>query len=450
MRKRISLFAVTLALFGAFAVPTFSQKEYTLRIDVRAADGGSVAGTKIRIASQTTGSTIFDVRVAEVIYTRSTEAFFTLDGIGFALIFLSPGNYKAYVENKFYKKKEVYISVPEQGQENQMTQGTSVTLEKDLKQVSRRLTVTVVGETRDNSGRTKTTPVPNAKVEVFSQETEWLYRGKTDASGVAIFDKPFVIGTEVKITATADGWDGQERSVIIGSWQEVDPGNRLTTTSDQAMLKLYKKVEQPKYLLAVQVVNAKTGAPIPGANVEIELIELAGMPFASGTTNLQGQTRSFEVPPLGRQPDSQKHAEMRIKVKARGYKDKWSDIPYEIPYLSTTGRNYLVHLDPDPKAENTQNQGSGQNPYNLPPQFKNRTVIRVEPLDPVLECWAAGADQPCYQPNLEAQVIVYHFAGGGSYWDRRDYDAKRKQQADAGMVFKWACGKSLWRNGRCG
>lgn len=448
MRRQIIIYAAALVLVGVFVIPVVAQKEYTLRIDVRAADGGSVAGTTVTIWGQVAGSQIFDVRSASVLDRGQYGAIFTLDEMGFALVFLAPGTYKATVKNKFYKEKTIYISVPIQGQEGQMTQSASVTLEKDEKDVSRRLTVTVLGETRDGSGRTTTAPVPNAKVEISSQETESLYRGKTDASGVAVFDEPFVIGTEVKVSATADGWDGQQRSLIIGSRQEIDPKDRRTTTSDQTVLKLWKKVKEPTYSLVVQVVNAQNGTPVSGASVEIELIELAGLPFATGTTNATGQTKPFDVPPLLTKPDSQKHADMRIKVKAKGFKDKWNDIPYEIPYMSTTGRNYLVQLEPLPKTEDSGTSGQVWNPYDLPAQFKTKAVQRIQKLESY-ECWAPP-NAPCTQPSIELSITVYYFVGGGSYWDRREYDRKRRAQADAGLVFSWACDKALWRNGRCG
>lgn len=87
----------------------------------------------------------------------------------------------------------------------------------------------------------------------------------------------------------------------------------------------------------------------------------------------------------------------------------------------------------------------------LPTAFRNKTVVRVEALDPTLECWAADAKTGCYTPNLEAQIKIYHFSDGSHFWDRREYDAKRREMAEKNkMVFRWACAKSLWRNGRCG
>ncbi|MEQ1921531.1 MAG: hypothetical protein ABL952_03385 [Pyrinomonadaceae bacterium] len=445
MRRHICFFAVTLALFVAFATPAGAQKEYTLRIDVRAADGGSVAGTNVTIWGQVEGSQIFDVRAPSVLDRGQYGAIFTLDQMGFGLVFLAPGTYKVSVKNKFYKPKEIYISIPGQGQEGQMNHGAVVTLEKDTAVISRTLTVTVLGE-KFEGGRSVTVPLSNARVQVSSQESEDGAVQRSGSNGVYTFNEPFVIGTEVQISVSADGWEPRDAKLIVGSWQQIDPNDRRTTTSDQITVKLRQKLKVEEFSLIVEVVDSKTGKPVPGASVDFEMIEL-GAAWKTVTTNLQGRTQPVEIPAV---KATQKHAEFRVKVKANGYKEKWSDIPYDLPLFGEARSSYVVHLEPNPKANDTQNQGQGQNPYNLPPQFKNRTVIRVEPLDPVLECWAAGADKPCDQPNLEVQIIVYHFAGGGNYWDRRDYDAKRKQMADAGMVFRWACGKSLWRNGRCG
>lgn len=427
------------------------QKEYTLRIDVRAADGGSIKGTKVRIIPKIAGSKVFDVRSADVIFNDASGAYFTIDEMGFALAFLAPGTYQIEVTNRFYKKAYSSIEVPQPGKENETTRAISVSLaraEQDL----RKLTVSVQGEKRDAAGKLTTFPLPFAKIAVVNDESAVTFAGSADANGKLLLEMPFIIGTEVKVSVSAVGFDPQEKTHLIGSWQEVNRDDRRTTTSDHIDFKLVEKGRTARDLkekenrarsfLVVEAVNAKTRAPIPGANVEVELIELAGMPFATGKTSAFGKTRPFEVPPL---QSSEKHAEMRIKVKARGFNDKWSDIPYGVAVSGET-RNYVIHLDPiaEPKAVATSN------PYNLPAQLKNKTVTRTEKLDPILECWAPDANSPCYTPNMEAQVTIYYFSDGSNYWDRRDYDAKRAANAKAGMAFRWACGKSLWKNGRCG
>lgn len=109
-------------------------------------------------------------------------------------------------------------------------------------------------------------------------------------------------------------------------------------------------------------------------------------------------------------------------------------------------------VDEEEAAGGTRaNDTSGsQSVAELPAAFKGKQIVRTERLDGILECWSAGANAPCNEPNLESFITVYYFSDGGSFWDRRDYDNKRKQMTQAGMVFRWACQKSLWRNGRCG
>ncbi|MBE7515458.1 MAG: hypothetical protein HS105_02440 [Chloracidobacterium sp.] len=449
MKRLFFILAGTYLLVGLSSLPVAAQKEFTLRIDVSASDGGTVAGTKIRIASQVPGSVIYDVRAAKVIYNQSTDAFFAIDDMGFALIFVSPGTYKVYVENKFYKKKEVYISVPTPDQPGQLTKNVGITLEKDILFTSRKLTVKVLGEKTDSSGGLTTIPLKNANVDAWSPETESDFKAiLTDASGIAVFNEPFVIGTEVQVKVKANGWETATGVALIGSLQDIDPNDRRTATSDQIVIKLREKKKVEDFRLVVEAVNSKTGKAIPGASVELNLTGTAGLgdlAYARGTTNAQGRTQPMNVTMPER---AGIHTEVRIRVKARGFTDKWSDVPSDLVRDGGGSRLYVVHLEPLPIAVDSNTSGQVWNPYDLPAQFKTKKIERIQKLESY-ECWAPP-NNPCMEPNIELSITVYSFVGGGSFWDRREYDRKRKAQADAGLVFSWACYKALWRNGRCG
>ena len=86
---------------------------------------------------------------------------------------------------------------------------------------------------------------------------------------------------------------------------------------------------------------------------------------------------------------------------------------------------------------------------DLPPALKGKKIIRTEKVESV-ECWQADSNVPCTEPNLEVSMTIYHLGGGGAYWDRREYDRKRAEKANAGLKFAWSCAKASWRNGRCG
>ena len=86
---------------------------------------------------------------------------------------------------------------------------------------------------------------------------------------------------------------------------------------------------------------------------------------------------------------------------------------------------------------------------DLPPALKGKKILRTEKVESV-ECWQADSTVPCNEPNLEVSMTIYHLGGGGAYWDRREYDRKRAEKANAGLKFAWSCAKASWRNGRCG
>ncbi len=460
-----SFWVAAILFIGIYAVPVSAQlKEYVVTFRVVS----SVNNTPLPDATvKVTGGRIFDVAgppanvdlIASGI--RPNEA-------GVLIFYAAPGQFTVTIERFGYESKVFAISVPAKGFEGNARQdyGDIVLksknaevdetrrIKKDEKEDpnSRVLTVTVLGQRRSASGSVRWVPLNQAPVKVQKEEENvdgglLFVTERTNGSGIATFRGNYRIGDELKVTASAEGYETRQLTITVGSRQNegtVKSGLAISsaTFSDNITVQLSELPKAAPFTLIVEAVNSETRAAVAGARVEIELI--GGSQVAAANTNVQGRTRPLVITPL---PSFSKHAQYRAKVSARGFKEKWSDIPDDLVLVGESGAPYVVHLDPIAK-ERTGDARDAQSNNNLPPQFKGKQIARTEKLEYV-ECWSP-ANTPCDQPTIETSMTVYHFVGGGAYWDRAAYDRKRKAQADVGLKFAWACEKRLWRNGRCG
>lgn len=100
-------------------------------------------------------------------------------------------------------------------------------------------------------------------------------------------------------------------------------------------------------------------------------------------------------------------------------------------------------------VESEESSGEVSQQPEIPDALRGKKVVRTQKQEWV-ECWYSNPNVPCNEPNLETAITWYQLEGGGFYGDRREYDRKRTEMANAGYKFAWACDKALWRNGRCG
>lgn len=183
----------------------------------------------------------------------------------------------------------------------------------------RNLSVTVLGE--QPSGDTK--PIAGARLR-------WN-RGKdvetTDAGGKASWGHVAVMGEELRVFASADGYEDGVSTVIVGKGNLTRDfkGERDT---DVITLTLKRKKSN---VIKIAVLDSVNDKPIAGARVNLEV----GGAASEKSTNSAGEA-TFDLPPNA--------ARTVAKVSMSGYQDKWSDVPAEMLVLKLEPSTFTVFL----------------------------------------------------------------------------------------------------------
>ncbi|MDB5211956.1 MAG: hypothetical protein JWQ30_2783 [Sediminibacterium sp.] len=182
---------------------------------------------------------------------------------------------------------------------------------------------------QDKNGITR--PLEFAKVRIGGgAEIE------TDVRGEATILHKIPAGEQTVITVSADGYETQKRSFIVGNddWllQPKDPGIVQSFT--------LKKVEEAKDLqLLVKVSDADNYLAITNANAIVKDYSEKAVSNIGDTKNTRGEAEIT----IGHEELANKR-QFRLIVTATGYEDKWSDLPAELLVPGDGPRSYQVYL----------------------------------------------------------------------------------------------------------
>lgn len=355
LRNKITLVGLLCAVSMSALMPTLAYAQrrlYAVTFTVTSVeDGRPLRGAVVQFK----GAGISAVDPDDASVSSRTGGAVQLGATGQVTAYMARGRYKVSFSHTAHKSQAFEITVPPPGSEDETNLDFELAMTMREEILARSLTVTVQGVRRGANGAETTVPLADASVEVFSEVFGTGGKSLTNGNGVVTFNRAYEIGSFLRIRASAEGYEPQEQTLVVGSRQEgapdrlsvggfippYDPNSTTRTgTSDSATFKL-RKAEPSEFSLIIEAVRADNGMPIVGARVEIELI--GGSQVAAGSTNVGGRTRPLIVTPL---PGFSKHAQYRAKVSAPGYSEKWSDIPDDLLLFGETNSPYVVHLTP--------------------------------------------------------------------------------------------------------
>jgi len=180
----------------------------------------------------------------------------------------------------------------------------------------------------------------------ISGATVYVNPGKTtntDGSGYAKVQHTILISGEyVKLEVHKEGYKIERQYVPSGDAPWTKDGKAIPANT--AYITLTKgENESIIFHINVEVLDADTDEPVPGANVQLSLSD---GDVKNGTTNTQGECR------LSDNEYSFAGLTAKVIVKKKGYKEKWSDITADLMTgKDNAERQFLIYISKDGDAD---------------------------------------------------------------------------------------------------
>ena len=178
------------------------------------------------------------------------------------------------------------------------------------------------------------TPIANASVDVSSRASDHV-GGITDNSGIVHINNVLALGEDGTVTINGEGIESATKSYIGGG-----ENYRYSPPVEDDITIYVKKTNDDDIKLSVLALDKITDKPITNASISVS--DNTSVTIATGgSTNSNGEVR-FVV-----SGKNLKHTPFRVKARANGYLEKWSDVTDDfLKSGDVRDKLFTVYLEP--------------------------------------------------------------------------------------------------------